>query len=67
MANKHNTFQKAECGIDYGTEQSCLKQLANILLNAFSARDLEETVAKNPHWVAWREQPVEPPQSEAAR
>lgn len=59
--DENNMFNEPAAGIDYMQEQQCLKYLAEILLNAFTARDLAETIVTNPHWVAWKlkEQQVE--------
>lgn len=59
--DENNMFTDPAAGIDYMREQQCLMYLADILLNAFTARDLAETIVKNPHWVAWKlkEQQVE--------
>jgi hypothetical protein len=56
-------FEDAATGIDYEQEQKCLYRLSKILLDAFSARNLAETIVKNPHLVAWK---LKEPQVQAA-
>lgn len=52
--DENNMFKEPAAGIDYMREQQCLRYLADILMNAFTARDLAETIVRNPHWVAWK-------------
>lgn len=54
-ADDNNHFEKWKEGIDYKQEQFCHERLAHLLMNGFSARDLAETIAHNPHWVRWEE------------
>ena len=63
ISNGFGMFKKAESGVDYMREQRCHHRLAEVLLNAFSARDLAETIAMNPHLAAWREKPAESAQA----
>ena len=53
-----NTFVKAPLDIDYADEQFCQGKLAKLLLDGFSARDLGETIVRNPHWVKWKKGPL---------
>lgn len=55
IADENNMFKPATPEINYRTEQQCHQYLAKTLLDAFSARDLAETIARNSHWVKWRE------------
>ncbi len=57
-ADGNNVFRNAKSEIDYEREQSCQTRLAKVLLDAFSARDLAETIKNNPHHVAWKKKVV---------
>lgn len=65
ITDDDNMFKPAVKGIDYMREQQCHNQLAKILMDAFSARDLAETVSRNPSHVVWKE-PTKVLQEEAA-
>lgn len=58
IANRDNAFGKAQSEIDYEREQRCQARLAQVLLNAFLARGLAETIFTNPHLVAWKRKEV---------
>jgi hypothetical protein len=63
IADDGDAHGMTDLGIDYLKEQSCLKGLAAMLLNAFSVKGWAERIANRPELVAWK---LKEPQAEAA-